>query len=190
MGGTGSPCPLFPGGCPQRGRSQGRWQRRQRLTLLPWGLGNISLEKSKRKKPCAWLPDQGWEDIMLLSELFSEDFGSLPDDVEKHPAVWKEVSPPLPSPPPFPPPPFPPFAHASLQTYLRGRRYSWRGPFRSNRSPLTPGGMLAHPSIRPSVHPSSVLRPARLPHPPTHQASKQYHRAAPRPTLDGHRDQW
>nr|KAF6268323.1 dynein axonemal heavy chain 10 [Myotis myotis] len=52
--------------------------------------GNISLEKSKRKKPCAWLPDQGWEDIMLLSELFSEDFGNLPDDVEKYPAVWQE----------------------------------------------------------------------------------------------------
>lgn len=41
---------------------------------------------------------------MLLSELFSEDFGSLPDDVEKHPAVWQEVSSPLPSPPPRPTP--------------------------------------------------------------------------------------
>ncbi|KAK1328247.1 hypothetical protein QTO34_011819 [Cnephaeus nilssonii] len=52
--------------------------------------GNISLEKNKRKKPCAWLPDQGWEDIMLLSELFADDFGSLPDDVEQNPAVWQE----------------------------------------------------------------------------------------------------
>ncbi|XP_041585454.1 dynein heavy chain 10, axonemal isoform X1 [Vulpes lagopus] len=52
--------------------------------------GNISLEKSQRKKPCAWLSDQGWEDIMLLSEMFSNDFGNLPDDIEKHVAVWKE----------------------------------------------------------------------------------------------------
>ncbi|XP_058137242.1 dynein axonemal heavy chain 10 [Dasypus novemcinctus] len=52
--------------------------------------GNISLEKSKRKKPCAWLSDQGWEDIMLLSEMFSDDFGHLPDDVEKHQTVWQD----------------------------------------------------------------------------------------------------
>uniref|UniRef100_A0A673VC35 Dynein axonemal heavy chain 10 n=1 Tax=Suricata suricatta TaxID=37032 RepID=A0A673VC35_SURSU len=52
--------------------------------------GNLSLEKSPRKKPCTWLPDQGWEDIMLLSEMFSDSFGNLPDDVEKHPAVWQE----------------------------------------------------------------------------------------------------
>ncbi|VFV23646.1 dynein heavy chain axonemal [Lynx pardinus] len=52
--------------------------------------GNISLEKSHRKKPCAWLSDQGWEDIMLLSEVFSDSFGNLPDDVEKHPSVWQE----------------------------------------------------------------------------------------------------
>ncbi|XP_025789014.1 dynein heavy chain 10, axonemal [Puma concolor] len=52
--------------------------------------GNVSLEKSHRKKPCAWLSDQGWEDIMLLSEMFSDSFGNLPDDVEKHPAVWQE----------------------------------------------------------------------------------------------------
>ncbi|KAB1255183.1 Dynein heavy chain 10; axonemal [Camelus dromedarius] len=52
--------------------------------------GNISLEKSKRKKPCAWLSDQGWEDIILLSEMFPDSFGNLPDDVEKHLAVWQE----------------------------------------------------------------------------------------------------
>uniref|UniRef100_A0A8D1JL20 AAA+ ATPase domain-containing protein n=1 Tax=Sus scrofa TaxID=9823 RepID=A0A8D1JL20_PIG len=52
--------------------------------------GNISLEKSKRKKPCAWLSDQGWEDIILLSEMFPDSFGSLPDDVEKHVTVWQE----------------------------------------------------------------------------------------------------
>lgn len=52
--------------------------------------GNISLEKSKRKKPCAWLSDQGWEDIILLSEMFPDNFKHLPDDVEKHPSVWQE----------------------------------------------------------------------------------------------------
>ncbi|XP_069880965.1 dynein axonemal heavy chain 10 isoform X1 [Dipodomys merriami] len=52
--------------------------------------GNISLEKSKRKKPCTWLSDQGWEDIILLSEMFSEEFGQLPDDVEDKLTVWQE----------------------------------------------------------------------------------------------------
>ncbi|OXB64089.1 hypothetical protein ASZ78_002019 [Callipepla squamata] len=51
--------------------------------------GNISLEKSARKKPYAWLPDQGWEDLIRLSKLFPEQFESLPDDVEKNPDVWK-----------------------------------------------------------------------------------------------------
>ncbi|KAH0502213.1 Dynein heavy chain 10, axonemal [Microtus ochrogaster] len=52
--------------------------------------GNISLEKSKRKKPCTWLSDQGWEDIILLSEVFSEVFGQLPDDIEHHVSTWQE----------------------------------------------------------------------------------------------------
>ncbi|XP_044053526.1 dynein axonemal heavy chain 10 isoform X1 [Siniperca chuatsi] len=51
--------------------------------------GNLSLEKSKRKKPCDWLPDQGWEDIVKLAELFPEQFSSLPDDVEKNSTDWK-----------------------------------------------------------------------------------------------------
>lgn len=54
-------------------------------------LGNISLEKSARKKPYPWLPDQGWEDLIRLSELFPEKFESLPDDVEENPDVWKNV---------------------------------------------------------------------------------------------------
>lgn len=53
--------------------------------------GNLSLEKSKRKKSCDWLPDQGWEDIVKLAELFPEQFGSLPDDVEKNSTDWKSV---------------------------------------------------------------------------------------------------
>lgn len=51
--------------------------------------GNLSLEKSTRKKPCDWLPDQGWEDIVKLAELLPEQFGSLPDDVEKNSTEWK-----------------------------------------------------------------------------------------------------
>ncbi|XP_062273833.1 dynein axonemal heavy chain 10 [Scomber scombrus] len=51
--------------------------------------GNLSLEKSNRKKPLDWLPDQGWEDIVKLAELFPEQFGSLPDDMEKNSAYWK-----------------------------------------------------------------------------------------------------
>ncbi|XP_078523750.1 dynein axonemal heavy chain 10 isoform X2 [Lissotriton helveticus] len=51
--------------------------------------GNISLEKSKWKKPCPWLHDQGWEDIIRLAELFPELFGSLPEDVETNEPEWK-----------------------------------------------------------------------------------------------------
>ncbi|KAG5844641.1 hypothetical protein ANANG_G00164650 [Anguilla anguilla] len=51
--------------------------------------GNLSLEKSARKKPFAWLPDQGWEDIIRLAELFPDEFGTLPDDMEKNPDEWK-----------------------------------------------------------------------------------------------------
>ncbi|KAK3539191.1 hypothetical protein QTP86_029601 [Hemibagrus guttatus] len=52
--------------------------------------GNLSLEKSKRKKPCDWLPDQGWEDIVRLTELFQNEFGSLIGDIEKNPTEWKD----------------------------------------------------------------------------------------------------
>ncbi|XP_072367150.1 dynein axonemal heavy chain 10 isoform X2 [Scyliorhinus torazame] len=52
--------------------------------------GNISLEKSKRAKPFVWLPDQGWEDIIRLAEAFQERFGTLPDDLQMHPAEWQE----------------------------------------------------------------------------------------------------
>lgn len=54
--------------------------------------GNLSLEKSQRKKPCDWLPEQGWEDLIKLTELFPEVFSSLPDDVEKNPSEWRSVS--------------------------------------------------------------------------------------------------
>uniref|UniRef100_A0A3Q2PNV9 Dynein axonemal heavy chain 10 n=1 Tax=Fundulus heteroclitus TaxID=8078 RepID=A0A3Q2PNV9_FUNHE len=50
--------------------------------------GNLSLEKSTKKKPCDWLPDQGWEDVVKLSELFPDQFGSLPDDIERNSTDW------------------------------------------------------------------------------------------------------
>ncbi|TWW56007.1 Dynein heavy chain 10, axonemal [Takifugu flavidus] len=51
--------------------------------------GNLSLEKSQRKKPCDWLPDQGWEDLVKLAELFPERFSSLPDAIERNLFEWK-----------------------------------------------------------------------------------------------------
>lgn len=62
----------------------------QLLSLLPTQ-GNISLEKSARMKPFDWIPDQGWEDIMKLTTVFPDVFGSLSDDVEKNERSWKEV---------------------------------------------------------------------------------------------------
>ncbi|KAM8866758.1 dynein axonemal heavy chain 10 isoform 2-T2 [Synchiropus picturatus] len=52
--------------------------------------GHLSLEKGKRKKPCDWLPDQGWEDVLKLAELFPDQFCSLPGDVEEAAAAWKQ----------------------------------------------------------------------------------------------------
>lgn len=54
--------------------------------------GNLSLEKSKRKRPFDWLPNQGWEDLVKLAELFPEPFSFLPDDVERNASEWKSVS--------------------------------------------------------------------------------------------------
>ncbi|XP_064612357.1 LOW QUALITY PROTEIN: dynein axonemal heavy chain 10-like [Liolophura sinensis] len=52
--------------------------------------GNIALEKSKRKKPHSWLPDEGWEDIIRLVEIAPDQFSSLLDDIERNEKVWKE----------------------------------------------------------------------------------------------------
>ncbi len=66
-----------------------QYKKQNQCLLSP---GNLSLEKSKRKKLCDWLPDQGWEDIVRLMELFPNEFGSLADDIEKNPEEWKNVS--------------------------------------------------------------------------------------------------
>ena len=53
--------------------------------------GNISLEKSSRSKPFAWIPEQGWEDIQRLMTVTPEAFSSLSDDIERNGNEWKEV---------------------------------------------------------------------------------------------------
>ena len=54
--------------------------------------GNIALEKSKHKKPFGWIPDQGWEDLVTLSETAPETFGNIMDDIQRNEKVWKTVS--------------------------------------------------------------------------------------------------
>jgi dynein heavy chain len=51
--------------------------------------GNIALEKSKRKKPHSWLPDQTWEDCTRLSLDFGAIFGNLLDEIERNEKTWK-----------------------------------------------------------------------------------------------------
>jgi len=51
--------------------------------------GNVSLEPAERAKPFAWLPDECWKHMSLLSEQFSEKFGTLLDDFAEHEYKWK-----------------------------------------------------------------------------------------------------
>ncbi|XP_041455872.1 dynein heavy chain 10, axonemal-like [Lytechinus variegatus] len=51
--------------------------------------GNLSLEKNRRSRPHKWIPEQGWEDVMKLTEL-ADVFHTLPDDLEKNEKIWKE----------------------------------------------------------------------------------------------------
>lgn len=62
--------------------------------------GNLSLEKSARRKPAEWLPDQGWQDVLRLAELGQKKLNhdgkmhplaSLPSDMEGADAaeVWR-----------------------------------------------------------------------------------------------------
>ncbi len=54
--------------------------------------GNISIEKSKRKKPFVWMPDQTWEDCIRLGDDFPNMFDSLISDIEGNEKGWFEVS--------------------------------------------------------------------------------------------------
>ncbi|BFZ18669.1 hypothetical protein BsWGS_21707 [Bradybaena similaris] len=51
--------------------------------------GKVALEKSKRKKPFPWFPDEGWEDCNRLATDYPI-FGSLLDDIEHNEKVWKK----------------------------------------------------------------------------------------------------
>ena len=55
---------------------EGRLNREQLDFFLK---GNLSLEKSERKKPHDWWPDQGWEDIMALINLRGDDPDAFPE---------------------------------------------------------------------------------------------------------------
>ncbi|XP_067660223.1 dynein axonemal heavy chain 10-like [Haliotis asinina] len=52
--------------------------------------GNIALEKSKRRKPFPWIPDEGWEDCNRLVEVLPEKFSTLLDDIERNEKLWKK----------------------------------------------------------------------------------------------------
>jgi dynein heavy chain, axonemal len=70
------------------------------LELLAFFLkGNLSLDKSPRLKPHAWLPDQGWQDLLRLVELASSrtDAAGAPhplqrlaDDVERNEGEFRQ----------------------------------------------------------------------------------------------------
>ena len=53
--------------------------------------GNLSLEKSSRKKPADWIPDQGWEDMIRLTHTHDQNspLRTLADDIEKAHPEWR-----------------------------------------------------------------------------------------------------
>lgn len=53
------------------------------INILVSFQGNLALEKSRRQKPYSWIPEQGWEDMLQLSQVLPDKFGSLVEDVEK-----------------------------------------------------------------------------------------------------------
>ncbi|XP_058060896.1 dynein axonemal heavy chain 10 [Anopheles bellator] len=50
--------------------------------------GNVSLAKSDRGCPVGWISDKGWQDVVMLSELFPEKFGTLPRHIEQNIYEW------------------------------------------------------------------------------------------------------
>ncbi|KAJ2948630.1 hypothetical protein O0L34_g7885 [Tuta absoluta] len=52
--------------------------------------GNIALEKSPRACPAAWIPAQGWQDVMKLSQDFPDPFVALPDHISRNLDAWQE----------------------------------------------------------------------------------------------------
>lgn len=53
--------------------------------------GSVALTKSDRQCPAKWISEKSWEDIMKLSNDFSDPFSSLPDNITTKTAEWKVV---------------------------------------------------------------------------------------------------
>uniref|UniRef100_H2LCS2 Dynein axonemal heavy chain 10 n=1 Tax=Oryzias latipes TaxID=8090 RepID=H2LCS2_ORYLA len=56
---------------------------------LDFLIKNLSGDGTKVQKPHEWIPDQAWQDITKLAELFPEQFSSLPSDIEQNSTNWK-----------------------------------------------------------------------------------------------------
>ncbi|ETN61879.1 dynein heavy chain 10, axonemal [Anopheles darlingi] len=50
--------------------------------------GKVSLERSGQPCPVTWIGEKGWQDIVLLSELFPDKFGTLPRHIEQNIYEW------------------------------------------------------------------------------------------------------
>ncbi|XP_053669700.1 dynein axonemal heavy chain 10 [Anopheles nili] len=50
--------------------------------------GKVSLEKSDRPCPVTWISEKGWQDIVMLGEIFPEKFGDLPVHIERNIYEW------------------------------------------------------------------------------------------------------
>nr|AML30863.1 axonemal inner arm dynein heavy chain 7 [Marsilea vestita] len=51
--------------------------------------GNLSLEKSQKRKPYDWLPEQGWQDIVQMVTL-GPQFAALGEHFENNEAEWRD----------------------------------------------------------------------------------------------------
>eukprot|EP01135_Chromosphaera_perkinsii_P009070 Nk52_evm1s1607 gene=Nk52_evmTU1s1607 len=51
--------------------------------------GNVSLTKSSRAKPCEWITEQGFEDMIMLETICDSRFSSLIDDLSVAEDSWK-----------------------------------------------------------------------------------------------------
>uniref|UniRef100_A0A182IR22 AAA+ ATPase domain-containing protein n=1 Tax=Anopheles atroparvus TaxID=41427 RepID=A0A182IR22_ANOAO len=50
--------------------------------------GKVSLEKTDRACPVTWINEKGWQDIVMLGEMFPEKFGDLPGHIEGNIYEW------------------------------------------------------------------------------------------------------
>uniref|UniRef100_A0A8W7PMI7 AAA+ ATPase domain-containing protein n=1 Tax=Anopheles coluzzii TaxID=1518534 RepID=A0A8W7PMI7_ANOCL len=50
--------------------------------------GKVSLEKTDRACPVTWISEKGWQDIVMLGEMFPDKFGDLPSHIERNIYEW------------------------------------------------------------------------------------------------------